>query len=179
MGLLTLEKGEILVDNIDIQSDIKSWQKKIGYVPQSIYLTDDSIASNIAFGVDPDKIDWDLVKNAVDLAQLNELVDSLEEGLLSNVGEGGARLSGGQRQRIGIARALYRNPEILIFDEATSALDNETEKAVMNSIYEIKNKTILIVAHRLSTLVKCDYIYRLEQGQIIDQGEPSRLLTNY
>ncbi len=179
MGLLTLEKGEILVDTIDIQSDIKSWQKKIGYVPQSIYLTDDSIASNIAFGVDPDKIDWDLVKNAVNMAQLNELVDSLEEGLLSNVGEGGARLSGGQRQRIGIARALYRNPEILIFDEATSALDNETEKAVMHSIYEIKNKTILIIAHRLSTLVKCDYIYRFEQGQIIDQGEPSRLLTNY
>ncbi|SDM88148.1 ABC-type bacteriocin/lantibiotic exporter, contains an N-terminal double-glycine peptidase domain [Daejeonella rubra] len=179
MGLLTLEGGQILVDGKNIQSDIKSWQSKIGYVPQSIYLTDDSIASNIAFGVDSGQINMDRLNSAVINAQLNEFVNSLEFGLMTEVGEGGARLSGGQRQRIGIARALYRNPEILIFDEATSALDNETEMAVMQSIYEIKDKTILIIAHRLSTLVKCDYIYRFERGQIVDQGEPSHLLTNY
>ena len=178
MGLLLLDEGQIFVDDKNIRSNIKSWQSKIGYVPQSIYLTDDSIASNIAFGVKENEIDIELLNDSIKVAQLDELINSLEFGYLSNVGEAGAKLSGGQRQRIGIARALYRNPEVLIFDEATSALDNDTEKEIMKSIYLIKNKTILIIAHRLSTLAKCDYIYKFENGEIIAEGEPSLILSD-
>jgi ATP-binding cassette, subfamily B, bacterial PglK len=178
MGLLDLDYGQIMVDDKDIQSNIKSWQSKVGYVPQSIYLTDDTIASNIAFGSNKNEFDKRLLDKAIRDAQLDEFINSLEFGVESNVGEAGTKLSGGQRQRIGIARALYRNPKILIFDEATSALDNETEKAIMDSIYKIKNKTILIIAHRLSTIERCDYIYKFDKGIIVEEGEPSKILIN-
>ena len=178
MGLLDLSQGQIMVDDKDIQSNIKSWQRKVGYVPQSIYLTDDTIASNIAFGANKNEVDKRLLDKAIRDAQLDEFINSLESGIESNVGEAGAKLSGGQRQRIGIARALYRNPKILIFDEATSALDNETEKAIMDSIYKIKNKTILIIAHRLSTIERCDYIYKFDKGIIVEEGEPNHILIN-
>lgn len=178
MGLLDLNKGQILVDNKDVHSNIKSWQSKVGYVPQSIYLTDDTIASNIAFGCNKNEVDKRLLYKAIKDAQLDDFIDSLEHGIDSNVGEAGTKLSGGQRQRIGIARALYRNPKILIFDEATSALDNETEKAIMDSIYKIKNKTILIIAHRLSTIERCDYIYKFDKGSIVEEGIPQSILIN-
>ena len=178
MGLLDLNKGQILVDNKDVHSNIKSWQSKVGYVPQSIYLTDDTIASNIAFGCNKNEVDKRLLDKAIKDAQLDDFIDSLEHGIDSNVGEAGTKLSGGQRQRIGIARALYRNPKILIFDEATSALDNETEKAIMDSIYKIKNKTILIIAHRLSTIERCDYIYKFDKGSIVEEGIPQSILIN-
>ena len=167
MGLLTPNSGKILVDGVDIYSNICSWQKNIGYVPQTIYLLDDSILKNIAFGVSDDNICHKSVMNAIHLAQLDEFVNDLEYGVNTNIGEGGAKLSGGQRQRIGIARALYNNPELLIFDEATSALDNKTESAVMEAIYSIKNKTIIIIAHRLSTLSKCDIVYSIEDGKAL------------
>lgn len=167
MGLLTPNSGKILVDGVDIYANICHWQKNIGYVPQTIYLLDDSILKNIAFGVSDDNICHKSVMNAVHLAQLDEFVNDLKHGINTNIGEGGAKLSGGQRQRIGIARALYNNPELLIFDEATSALDNKTESAVMEAIYSIKNKTIIIIAHRLSTLSKCDIVYSIESGKAL------------
>jgi ABC-type multidrug transport system fused ATPase/permease subunit len=137
----------------------------VGYIPQSIYLSDDSIRTNVAFGIEqPDDA---RVWKALEEAQLKEYVESLPDGLDSMIGENGVRISGGQRQRIGIARALYRNPEILILDEATSALDNETEKAVMESIDYLKGKkTLVIIAHRLSTLQNCDEVYEVKEGKI-------------
>ena len=166
MGLLNIEGGQIKVDGRDIYRNITGWRKNIGYVPQSIYLTDESIQSNIAFGINSKDICNKSLQTAVNNAQLDKFLKSLDNGLMTTIGESGSKISGGQRQRIGIARALYRNPEILIFDEATSALDIKTEKAIMDSIYSIKNKTIIIIAHRLSTLSKCDFIFDIENGKI-------------
>ena len=140
----------------------------IGYIPQSIYLMDDSIRNNIAFGIAESDIVDDKVKYAVEQAQLAEFISELNEGLDTQIGERGIRLSGGQRQRIGIARALYHNPEILVLDEATSALDNETEKAVMDAIELLHGRmTLIIIAHRLSTIKNCDYVYEIGEGKAI------------
>lgn len=167
LGLLKPIEGQIFVDNLDIQSDMRGWRKNIGYIPQTIYLTDDTIRNNIAFGVAADKIDDAQVWKALEDAQLKEFIEKLPEGLDTEVGERGVRISGGQRQRIGIARALYRNPQFLVFDEATSALDNETEKEVMNAIDGLHgNKTILMIAHRLSTIENCDHVFRVEAGAV-------------
>lgn len=167
LGILPTEKGEISVDGVDIQKNIHQWYGKIGYIPQAIYLTDDTIRRNIAFGVDDNKIDEEQVIRALKEAQLYEFVMSLDNGLDTQIGERGVRLSGGQRQRIGIARALYTNPELLILDEATSALDNDTEKAVMEAIDSLAgSKTMLIIAHRLSTIKNCDYIYKVSEGNV-------------
>jgi ABC-type multidrug transport system fused ATPase/permease subunit len=177
LGLLQPNSGSILIDGFDIQKNLRGWQDQIGYVPQSIYLTDDSIQSNIAFGVPVDQIDKSAVLGAIRAAQLNEFISSLPEGINTIVGERGVRLSGGQRQRIGIARALYNNPEILVMDEATSALDTGTESGVMQSITALKGiKTIVIVAHRLSTVENCDYLYRFENGRVVESGTPSQIL---
>lgn len=171
LGLLMPCQGAIKVDGVDIQTNIRGWQDHIGYVPQSIYLTDDTLYKNIAFGIESTSIDSDAVLRAMRAAQLADFVDSLPDGLNTVVGERGVRLSGGQRQRISIARALYHDPTFLILDEATSALDNDTEKEVMEAIYALHGqKTILIVAHRLSTVARCDMIYRLEQGHIVASG---------
>ncbi|MFA5583875.1 MAG: ABC transporter ATP-binding protein, partial [Bacteriovoracaceae bacterium] len=167
LGLLTPNEGHILVDGETIdQSNLSSWQSLIGYVPQVIYLSDDTIEANIAFGVPKDQIDHEMVKTAAKLAQIDSFIENnLPEKYLTQVGERGIRLSGGQRQRIGVARALYRNPSLIVFDEATSALDNETEKALMESIESLSgSKTIVMIAHRLSTLEKADRIIHIENG---------------
>ncbi len=167
LGLLEPVKGSVLVDGKDIRENPESWGKNIGYIPQAIYLTDDSIRKNVAFGIRDNDINDELVWKALEGAQLKEFVKGLPEGLDTEVGEHGDRISGGQRQRIGIARALYRNPEILVFDEATSALDNETEKEVMKAIEGLQGtKTMLMIAHRLTTIEHCDTVYKVENGKV-------------
>jgi ABC-type multidrug transport system fused ATPase/permease subunit len=177
LGLLTPDSGEVRVDGRDIQRSLRSWQDQIGYVPQSVFLTDDTLRRNVAFGLANEQIDDTAVRRAVSAAQLEEFVASLPDGLETRVGERGVRLSGGQRQRIGIARALYHDPAVLVLDEATSALDTLTEDSVMEAVTALKGtKTILIVAHRLSTVERCDRLYRLEQRTLMAEGTPSELL---
>ena len=157
-----------LADNVDITNNIKQWQKHLGYVPQTIYLLDDTIENNIAFAVPEGEVDEERLENAIRDAQLCDYINSLPEGVKTVVGEGGVKLSGGQRQRIGIARALYTNPEVLILDEATSALDYETEQAVMDAIDNLGGKkTIVIIAHRLTTIRNCDYVYEVKDQKVI------------
>lgn len=171
LGLLPPTEGQVLVDGRDIHEDLSAWQRLIGYIPQSIYLCDDTLRNNIAFGIPADEINEDWVLSAVKSAQLTELVESLPEGLDTLVGERGVRLSGGQRQRVGIARALYHNPEILVMDEATAALDNQTEAGVMEAVEKLSGeKTLIMIAHRLSTVKNCDRLYFMSQGKIIDSG---------
>jgi ABC-type multidrug transport system fused ATPase/permease subunit len=161
-------------------SNVRAWQRSIGYVPQQIYLSDASLAANIAFGLPKDKIDLVAVEKAARIANLHDfVVADLPKGYETTVGERGVRLSGGQRQRIGIARALYHNPELLIFDEATSALDNLTEKAVMDAVSNLAHqKTVIIIAHRLSTVRACDEIFLLEQGRFEAKGTYEELLKD-
>ena len=167
LGLLHAEEGSILCDGADIFSNYDSWLAQIGYIPQSIYLIDESIRENIAFGIDADKVSEERLWQVLKEAQLDEFIRTLPEGLDTKIGDRGVRLSGGQRQRIGIARALYHNPEILVFDEATSALDNDTEAALMEAINSFHGKkTMIIIAHRLNTIEKCDRIYRVADGSI-------------
>ena len=171
LGLLTPMSGQVKVDGVDIQDNLRGWQDQIGYVPQSIYLTDDSLRRNVAFGLPDEQIDDSAVWRAVKAAQLDEFFKSLPLGMETLVGERGVRLSGGQRQRIGIARALYHDPAILVLDEATSALDMATEKGVMEAINALHgDKTLLIIAHRLSTVANCDWVYRMEQGRVVEAG---------
>jgi ABC-type bacteriocin/lantibiotic exporter with double-glycine peptidase domain len=165
-GLLVPTKGTIYVDDIDINAFENNWKEHLGYVGQDIFLLDDTIESNVAFGVEKDQIDESRLDYALKTSQINEFVEGLPERKLTNVGERGVKLSGGQKQRIGIARALYNTPEVLIFDEATAALDGKTEEEVINAIYSLKNKkTIIMIAHRLSTLSKCDKIYEIKKGE--------------
>ena len=167
LGLLHAESGQILCDGTDIFSNYDSWLAQIGYIPQSIYLIDESIRENIAFGIDADKVSEERIWEILKEAQLDEFIRSLPEGLDTRIGDRGVRLSGGQRQRIGIARALYHNPEILVFDEATSALDNDTEAALMEAINSFHGKkTMIIIAHRLNTIEKCDRIYKVADETI-------------
>jgi ATP-binding cassette, subfamily B, bacterial PglK len=171
LGLFEVSEGELLIDGINVKNNIRAWQNQIGYVPQSIYLTDDTLKNNVAFGLAKDKVDNEAVNKAIKAAQLTKFVESLPDGLETKVGERGVRLSGGQRQRIGVARALYHNPEVLVLDEATSALDTETESYVMQAIYGLhESKTIIIVAHRLSTVEKCDKIFQLKSGELVGSG---------
>ena len=150
--------------------DSAKWKKKLGYIPQTIFLIDDTIRNNIAYGIDEKDIDQERIDAVVREAQLGELIDSLPDGLDTEIGERGVRLSGGQRQRIGIARALYNDPEILVLDEATSALDTETETAVMEAIDSLSGrKTLIIIAHRLSTIENCDIIYEVKDGKVVRQ----------
>ncbi|MBP3819878.1 MAG: ABC transporter ATP-binding protein [Butyrivibrio sp.] len=167
LGLLHVKSGEILCDGSNIFSNYESWLAQIGYIPQSIYLVDESIRDNIAFGIDADQINDDRIWEVCEEAQLADFIRTLPEGLDTRIGDRGVRLSGGQRQRIGIARALYHNPEILVFDEATSALDNETEAAVMEAINSFHGKkTMIIIAHRLNTIANCDIIYEVKDEKI-------------
>lgn len=166
LGLLETKEGTIYVDGEDVKKHYRKWLKNIGYIPQMIFMLDDTIRKNVAFGVPEDRIDEDRVWEVLKEAQLDEFVKTLPEGLDTGIGERGIRLSGGQRQRIGIARALYNDPEILILDEATSALDNDTEAAIMESINRFhRKKTLIIIAHRLQTIEKCDIVYRVENGK--------------
>ena len=173
LGLLEAQKGFLEIDGQVVnQKNVRSWQRLIGYVPQHIYLSDDSILSNIAFGLDVDEIDQEAVEKASKIANLhNFVVEKLDNQYQTVVGERGVRLSGGERQRIGIARALYHNPQVLILDEATSALDNQTEKAVIDAISNLRrNITIILIAHRLNTVKNCDVIFKLENGSLIEKG---------
>jgi len=174
MGLLSPTKGRITVDGVELQgSAVRAWQRQIAHVPQSIYLADASIAENIAFGVPIAEIDQGRVQKAAQQAQIADFIESKPAGYDSYVGERGVRLSGGQRQRIGIARALYKQAQVMVFDEATSALDNETESAVMETIERLDRKlTILMIAHRLSTVAHCDRVIELSLGKVLREGSP-------
>lgn len=172
LGLLPPEKGKIYADGMNIYKNLHIWQKEIGYIPQTIYLSDDTIKNNIAFGIRESEINEEAVNRALQQAQLFDFVDSLPEGWDTLVGDRGVRLSGGQRQRIGIARALYHDPEILVLDEATSALDNKTEFAVMEAIEKLQGqKTILIIAHRLSTIQNADVIFEVGDGGVVRKNK--------
>lgn len=169
LGLLHAQEGQITCDGVDIFKNYESWLAQVGYIPQSIYLIDESIRDNIAFGIDADRIDDARIWEVLEEAQLKEFVQELPEGLDTTIGDRGVRLSGGQRQRIGIARALYNDPEILVFDEATSALDNDTEAAVMEAVNSFHGrKTMIIIAHRLNTIEKCDIIYKVENAKLVE-----------
>jgi len=172
LGLLEIKSGSVCADGEDVRKNYRKWLKNIGYIPQMIFMLDDSIRSNVAFGVPREKISEDRLWEVLREAQLDEFVRTLPEGLDTGIGERGIRLSGGQRQRIGIARALYHDPEVLVLDEATSALDNDTEAAIMESINRLHGrKTLIIIAHRLQTIEKCDLVYRVEDGKaVIERG---------
>jgi ABC-type multidrug transport system fused ATPase/permease subunit len=173
LGLLDPSSGVVEVDGVDISSNHRGWQQLIGYVPQSIYLIDDTIRKNVAFGLPELEVDDRAVWGALKAAQLDEFVTMLPDGLETIVGERGVRLSGGQRQRIGIARALYHDPEVLVLDEATSSLDTETERGVMDAVRDLLgSKTIIIVAHRVSTVSYCSRVYRMEEGRVVGSGSP-------
>ncbi len=172
LGLLETREGTVCADGMDVKQNYRKWLKNIGYIPQMIFMLDDTIRRNVAFGVPEDKIDEDRLWEVLKEAQLDEFIKTLPEGLDTGIGERGIRLSGGQRQRIGIARALYHDPEVLVLDEATSALDNDTEKAIMESINRLHGKkTLIIIAHRLQTIEQCDIVYRVENGKaLIERG---------
>ncbi|MES2358471.1 MAG: ABC transporter ATP-binding protein [Gemmatimonadota bacterium] len=171
LGLLKPTAGAVLVDGINIETGVRDWQRRIGYIPQTIYLSDDSLRRNIAFGLADSEIDDAAVWRAIAQAQLDMLVRSLPLGLDTFVGERGVRISGGQRQRVGIARALYHNPEVLVMDEATAALDHRTEKEITDVIHELRgSKTMIMIAHRLSTVRRCDILFVMADGRLVDQG---------
>ena len=171
LGLLKPQQGDVIVDGESIYRDLEGWRKHVGYIPQTIVLLDDSIRRNVAFGVNDKDIDEEQLNLAIEAAQLSEFVDSLPDGLDTITGERGVRLSGGQRQRIGLARALYDNPLVLVLDEATSALDNHTENLVMQTLDSLKEgRTFIVIAHRLTTVQKCDRLYFLDNGLITAQG---------
>lgn len=182
LGLLQPDQGHLIINGqtIDTRDKLRSWQGLLGYVPQSIILTNNSIAQNIAFGVPPEEVDLEKVKKAAQFAQLDTFVDTLPEGYDTFVGDRGVRLSGGQRQRIGIARALYHEPEVLIFDEATNALDGLTEMEIMQSIHALaRKKTIIIIAHRLQTIRACDRVYYIDHGQLAAEGTYDELIQRH
>ena len=171
LGLLPAHSGRICVDGVDIQKETRAWTGNIGFVPQTIYLLDDTLTANIAIGLPKEEIDEDRIHAVLKGAQLDDFIDSQAKGVLTIIGENGIRLSGGQRQRIGIARALYDDPAVLVMDEATSALDNETEQKISHAINQLSgDKTLIIIAHRLSTVRHCDTIVFMENGRIVDQG---------
>jgi ABC-type multidrug transport system fused ATPase/permease subunit len=180
LGLLQPDQGVIRVDGIPVSSgNLAQWQKRLGYVPQHMYLSDDTVTNNIAFGVPPAEIDQAAVERAARIADLHDFIVSLPGGYTTIVGERGVRLSGGQRQRIGIARALYHDPDVLIMDEATSALDGITEETVIQAIRDLaRQKTIILVAHRLTTVRACDAIYLFDRGEIVASGTYEDLMQS-
>jgi ATP-binding cassette, subfamily B, bacterial PglK len=179
LGLLKPARGLILVDGKDIQDNLSGWQQNIGYIPQSIYLADESLRRNIAFGLPDKEIDEEKINLAVELAQLKSMVERMPDGLDTILGEHGTRISGGQRQRVGIARALYHDPQVLVMDEATSALDNITEKEITNAIENLRgDRTIIMIAHRLTTVENCDQLYLMKDGVIVDSGNYEELVDS-
>jgi len=179
LGLLEPQKGTLEVDGYDVNKNIRGWMKNIGYIPQSIYLLDDRIWKNIAFGIPRSEVNAVKLRQAIKAAQLEEIIGRLPKGLQTKIGDRGMRLSGGQQQRVGIARALYNNPQVLVMDEATSALDNITEKFVIDAIEHLRgDRTIIMIAHRLTTVRNCDVIYMMSEGKVIAQGTYDQLLEN-
>jgi HlyD family secretion protein len=175
-GLLIPTSGSINIGKETLsECNVSKWHNNIGYVPQNVYLTDRTIMENIAFGIDKDNINKNKIGFAIDRANLGEFVDALPNKLNTMVGEQGVQISGGQRQRIGIARALYNEPDVVIFDEATSSLDGVSEKRIMETIENLKTKLVILVAHRLNTIKKCDVIFLMDHGEIIDQGSYTEL----
>ena len=180
LGLFQPQSGDIQVDGQSIYHDLRAWQNLIGYIPQSIFLIDDTLEHNIAFGAPDEQIDAERLQRSIEAAQLTELVEHMPEGINTRIGERGVCLSGGQRQRIGIARALYHEREILVLDEATSALDNQTEQLVTEAIRSLSgHKTMIIIAHRLSTVEHCNRVYMMENGQILKEGSYQEVVMQY
>ena len=180
LGLLEPQKGGVYFDNKNIKNELSLWQKQIGYIPQDIYLLNDTIKKNITFGLKDDEIDEELLLQTIKRAQLKNFVDTLPDAINTFVGHRGVKLSGGERQRIGIARAMYNSPKIIVFDEATSSLDIENENKILNEIYENRDdKTLLIISHRNNTVKYCDLIYVLEDGKLIDQGSFKEIINKY
>ena len=178
LGLLEPSSGRVTVDGVNISTNVRGWQDQVGYVAQAIFLCDDTLRRNVAFGVPDDKIDDEAVSRALRAAQLQDFVAQLPKGVETVVGERGVKLSGGQRQRIGIARALYHDPQVLVLDEATSALDTETEKGVMEAVNALHGaKTLIIIAHRLTTVANCDLLYRLENGRVVQSGSFAEVVS--
>lgn len=172
LGILEPQEGTVTIDGVDIKKCMKSWHEEIGYIPQVIYLMDDTIRANVAFGIPESEIDDTRIEKALWEAQLDQFVQALPDGLDTMIGDRGVKLSGGQRQRIGIARALYRNPNVLVLDEATSALDSDTEKEVMEAIDGLHGtRTLIVIAHRLSTIRKCDKIYEVGKGGFTERDK--------
>ncbi|MBK31805.1 MAG: hypothetical protein CMF53_06305 [Legionellales bacterium] len=177
LGFLNPSNGDILANNTPIKNDLKSWMSLTAYIPQSIFLIDDTIKKNIALGIEDSEINLEMIKKSLSMSRLDSFVENLPEKIETVIGERGMRLSGGQRQRIALARAFYFQRQIIVMDEATSSLDNETEKEVIDSINRMKRKiTMLVIAHRLSTVKNCDYIYKIEDGEIIESGIPEKIL---
>jgi HlyD family secretion protein len=178
LGLIKPQQGQLKIDDIIINDqNSRSWQNTIGFVAQNIFLSEGTISENIAFGIPKDEIDFDRVKKVLTLVHLDDLIKSLEKGIHTKVGERGIQLSGGQRQRIGIARALYHKAEVLVFDEATSSLDGITEKMIMEAIHDFSGKkSIILIAHRLKTVKKCDKIFFIDKGKVADHGTYEELI---
>ena len=179
LGLLKLKSGDVIVDNKSIYSNLQDWQSHIAYIPQNFFLSDDTLKRNIALGVNDEDIDEIALKKAIEMSQLSGLIKNLSDGVETVIGENGIRLSGGQKQRVGIARAFYFKRDILIMDEATSSVDVETEKEIVNAVNSLQGKiTLIVVAHRLSTVKNCDYIYEFANGNIVNSGKPEKILAN-
>jgi ABC-type bacteriocin/lantibiotic exporter with double-glycine peptidase domain len=172
LGLIKVNSGEIFLNGKDLEKHLHEWKSHVAYIPQNIFIIDDTVARNIALGIPDDLVDHTRLNNSINQSKLSELINQMPEGLNTILGEAGIQLSGGQRQRIALARAFYHNRDVLVMDEATSALDNETEAEIVNEIKNLKgNKTLIVIAHRLSTIKYCDYIYRIEKGKIVEQGD--------
>tara|TARA_B100000767_G_C19685407_1_gene501527 strand:- start:370 stop:1236 length:867 start_codon:yes stop_codon:yes gene_type:complete len=172
LGLIKVNSGEVFLNGKDLNKSFNEWRSHVAYIPQNIFIIDDTVCRNIALGVTDELVDPIRLNNSINQSKLRELVNQMPDGIDTLLGEAGIQLSGGQRQRIALARAFYHNREVLVMDEATSALDNETEAEIVNEIKNLKgNKTLIVIAHRLSTVKHCDYIYRIEKGKIVEQGD--------
>ena len=178
--MLVPDSGNILVDDIDIKKNNHLWQKNIGYIPQDIYLLDDTIKNNIIFGIEDSNIDYKLLSEVIKIAQLEKFIENSKSKLDTVVGNRGIKISGGEKQRIGIARALYNNPKVLIFDEATSALDIDNENKILEEIYNrLNDKTIIIISHRNNTVKYCESIYVMDKGKVIDNGPYEEIIERH
>jgi ABC-type bacteriocin/lantibiotic exporter with double-glycine peptidase domain len=179
LGLIEIDNGSMLYNDSEFSKYLNDWKSHVAYIPQSVFLIDADIISNIALGISYNSVDFAKLEKALDLAKLRSLVNQMPDGIRTMLGEGGVQLSGGQRQRIALARAFYHNRDVIVMDEATSSLDIETEKEIVDEIKSLKvNKTLVVIAHRLSTVKHCDYIFRIENGMIVSQGSYNEVVGN-
>ena len=179
LGLIEVDTGSILYNGKGLSEHRQEWKSHVAYIPQNIFIIDDNVVHNIALGIPDELVDFERLNNAIDQSRLRALMKQMPDGIYTMLGESGVQLSGGQRQRIALARAFYHNRNVIVMDEATSALDNETEKEIVDEINNLKGeKTLIVIAHRLSTVKHCDYIYRIEKGIIVDHGDYSSVVGN-